>query len=162
MGAPDILASLAARGLHLSRDGAGIRVTPRSALTDEARRLILAHKAELLATLRESADFGSAASGTKVEAMPGRAQPSDADQGDALPDPAAEARRQRVLAMFAERPDIQRAVYCDGIPVNGIVTIAVGVRYAGGIATADIEVQADRYDGMQLLDLIARHGATVH
>lgn len=81
---------------------------------------------------------------------------------DALPDPAAEVRRQRVLAMFAERPDIQRAVHCDGIPVNGIVTIAVGVRFAGGIATAEIEVRADRYDGIALLDLVERHSGTLH
>ena len=79
-----------------------------------------------------------------------------------MPDPAAEARRRRVVELLAERQEIQRAVYCDGVPVNGVIAICVGVRHAGGIATADIEVRADRYDGMALLDLIQKHSGTVH
>ena len=47
----ELIASLSALGVRLSREGDGIRVAPRSALTDEARGLIRAHKAELLAAL---------------------------------------------------------------------------------------------------------------
>lgn len=57
MGAPDLIARLSALGLRLAREGNGIRVAPRSALTDEARDLIRAHKAELLAALAEPQIF---------------------------------------------------------------------------------------------------------
>lgn len=57
MGAPDLLARLSALGVRLSREGDGIRVAPRSALTDEARTLIREHKAELLAALAEPEIF---------------------------------------------------------------------------------------------------------
>jgi hypothetical protein len=76
MGAPDLLARLSGLGLRLTREGDGIRVAPRSALTDETRNLIRAHKAELLAEIAKT---------------------------EPLPDVAAEARRQRVLAILAER-----------------------------------------------------------
>ncbi len=74
MGAPDVLAHLSALGVRLSRDRDALIAGPRSALTDEARAMIRAHKAELLAAL------------------------------DAPADPAAEARRLRLLAMLAEWP----------------------------------------------------------
>lgn len=151
MGAPDILATLAGTGLRLSRDGTGIRVTPRSALTDEARRLILAHKAELLATLRESADFGTAAPRTNVEAMPKRVQPTDAD---ALPDPAAESRRQRVLAMLAANLARRLAVVCDG--EGDPVPVAVAIRDKG---TCEVLIPAARFDPFALIALVERHGA---
>ena len=77
-------------------------------------------------------------------------------------DPAAEDRRKRVLDMLAARPESQRAVYCDGVPVDGVVRIEVGIRYAGRIETCTVEVQAERYDGLLLLDLVQRHSGTVH
>jgi hypothetical protein len=52
MGAPDVLGHLRALGLTLAAEGSNIIVRPRQALTDEARQLIKAHKAELLAALR--------------------------------------------------------------------------------------------------------------
>ena len=51
MGAPDVLAALAALGVRLSRDGDALIAEPRSALTAEARAMIRAHKVELLASL---------------------------------------------------------------------------------------------------------------
>lgn len=138
MGAPDLIARLSALGLRLAREGDGIRVAPRAALTDEARTLIREHKAELLAAL-----------------------PADAGN-DPLPDAEAEARRQRVLAMLAERPGIRRAVYCDGRTVNGIVILTVGILHAGRIVTVDMEIPAGKYDGVRLLDLVARHSGTMH
>ena len=56
MGAQEIFAHLSALGFRLSREGDGIRVTPRSALTDEVRALIREHKAELLAALDPAAE----------------------------------------------------------------------------------------------------------
>ncbi len=59
MGAPDVLARLSALGLRLIPEGGNIRIFPASVLTDEARTLIRAHKAELLSILgnREFFDF---------------------------------------------------------------------------------------------------------
>lgn len=99
MGAPDVLARLSALGVRLTREGEVIRAAPRSALTDEARALIRAHKSEILATL-------AAAS---------------------LPDPAMEARRKRVLDMLAERPGIKYAVVVDS-PDTDPVILALAIR----------------------------------
>lgn len=52
MGAADILAAVRAAGLTLAVEGDGIRVTPRSALTDALREGIRANRAAILATLR--------------------------------------------------------------------------------------------------------------
>ncbi len=52
-------------------------------------------------------------------------------------DPAAEAHRQRVLAMLAERPGIRSED---------------GASYA-----AELIVPRERYDGIDLLELIQRH-----
>ena len=55
MGAADLLAQLSALGVRVALEGGdAIRVSPRSALTDETRQLIRAHKPELLASLRQS------------------------------------------------------------------------------------------------------------
>ncbi|MBI1984091.1 MAG: hypothetical protein HYS61_07830 [Acidobacteria bacterium] len=83
MGAPDILGLLAARGLTVRpRPDGNLEVSPRGLLTDETRRLIREHKAELLQAL----------------------------VADPLPDPTAEARRQRVLAILAENPTARYAL----------------------------------------------------
>jgi len=132
MGAPDLLARLSALGLRLAREGEAIRAAPRSALTDEARDLIRTHKAELLAALT--------------------------NEGDPLPDPAAESRRQRVLAMLAERPGVRYAVVVDD-PDTDPVRLMVGIR---DVATFEVEIPKSKYDPVLLLDLIERHGGTVH
>jgi hypothetical protein len=131
MGAPDILARLSALGVRLWREGDSLVAEPRSALTDDLRALIRAHKAELLEALA----------------------------GDALPDPAAEARRQRVLAMLAERPGARYAVvtHDPGAPEPVILTLAIR-----GVATCEMLIPRDRYDPFLLLDLIERHGNTAH
>jgi hypothetical protein len=56
MGALGLLAHLSALGVRLTREGDAIRAAPRTALTDEARTLIRAHKAELLAALFNPTD----------------------------------------------------------------------------------------------------------
>ena len=86
MGAPDILGLLAARGVTIRpRPDGNLEVSPRRLLTDETRRLIREHKAELLQVLA----------------------------ADSLPDPAAEARRQRVLVLLAANPEARYALVTD-------------------------------------------------
>jgi hypothetical protein len=48
----DVLAALHARGLTLKAEGDFLRVSPRSAITDEIRVLIREHKTVLLAAVR--------------------------------------------------------------------------------------------------------------
>ena len=81
------------------------------------------------------------------------------DAPDILPDPAAEARRQRVLAMLAERPGVRYAVVTDSEAEPDAVLLALAIR---GRATCELRIPRDRYDGTLLLDLIERHGVTVH
>jgi hypothetical protein len=139
MGAPDVLAHLSAIGVRLSREGDSLIAEPRSALTDDARAMIRAHKAELLQAL--------------------------AGKDDALPDAAAEARRQKVLAMFAERPGIRHALVTDDADpqYHGFVVLGIGIRHEdGAIQTADVIVRQERYDPFLLLELIERHDGAVH
>lgn len=77
---------------------------------------------------------------------------------DPLPDPAMEARSLRVLAMLAERPGIKYAVVVDN-PNADPVIVALGIR---GQATCELRIPREKYDPFLLLDLIERHGATVH
>lgn len=78
---------------------------------------------------------------------------------DALPDAAAEARRQRVLAMLRESPTVRYAVVTDTESDPDAVILALGIR---GRATCELLIPRDRYDGALLLDLIDRHSGTVH
>ncbi len=84
---------------------------------------------------------------------------------DTLPDPAAEARRKRVLAMLAERPGIRYAVLTDSQADPAAVILAIAIRGAltnGGTVTCELEIPRTKYDGVLLLDLLERRGATVH
>ena len=75
---------------------------------------------------------------------------------DALPDPAAEARRQRALATLVANPLLRLAVVCDaeGDPVP----VAVAIRDKG---TCEVLIPAARFDPFGLLELVGRHGGTV-
>ena len=84
---------------------------------------------------------------------------------DALPDLAAEARRQRVLVLLAERPGIRYAVLTDtqADPDAVIVVLAIwSAKPDGGTVTCELAIPRAKYDGMLLLDLIEHHGGTVH
>lgn len=113
----------------------------------------------LLDIARQAADERTAAPGIRVEVTPNPVRPSVADQGDALPDPAAEARRQRVLAMLAKRPGVRYAVLTDTEADPEAVILALAIR---GRATCEFRIPRDRYDAFLLFDLIEKHGATVH
>jgi len=77
---------------------------------------------------------------------------------DLLPGPAMETRRQRVLAMLAERPGNRYAVVVDN-PDTDPVILALAIRDKG---TCELRIPREKYDPFLLLDLIERHGGTVH
>lgn len=77
---------------------------------------------------------------------------------DPLPDSAMEARRQRVLATLAAQPGIRYAVVVDN-PNADPVIVALGIR---GQATCELRVPLAKFDPFLMLDLIGRHGGTVH
>ena len=80
------------------------------------------------------------------------------EETGALPDPRAEARRQRVIAMLAERPGVRYAVLTDTEADPEAVILALAIR---GVATCELRIPRAKYDPFLLLDLIDRHGGTV-
>ena len=84
-------------------------------------------------------------------------RPDAPEVSDALPDPAAEARRQRVLAMLAESPARRIAVVCDG--EGDPVPVAIAIRDKG---TCEVQIPAVRFDPFALLELVTRYGSTLH
>ena len=83
------------------------------------------------------------------------ANPTEA-KTESWPDPAAEGRRQRVLAMLAHNPALRLAVVCDGH--GDPVPVAVAIRDKG---TCEVLIPAARFDPFALLDLIEKH-STIH
>ncbi len=81
------------------------------------------------------------------------------DETDTLPDPAAEARRQLALAMLAQHPGTRYAVLTDTEADPEAVLLTLAIR---GRATCELAIPREKYDPFLLLDLIERHGATVH
>ena len=71
---------------------------------------------------------------------------------EALPAPATETRRQRVLTMLADNPALRLAVVCDG--VGDPVPVAVAIRDKGSV---EILIPAARFDPFALLELVERH-----
>ncbi len=128
-----------------SADGVTLVLAPSGAIKavgngDAVHRwlpVIRAHKAEILNELRAANDGAY----------------------EALPDPAAEARRQRVIVMLRESPTARYAVvtYTESDPYAVFVALAIR-----GRATCELLVPRDRYDGILLLDLIHRHVGTIH
>lgn len=76
---------------------------------------------------------------------------------DPLPDPAAEARRQRVLAML--RPATRLAVLPDTEADPEAVLLTLAIRDKG---TCELRIPRAKYDPFLLLDLVERYTATVH
>ncbi|MBI3918169.1 MAG: hypothetical protein HY322_14330 [Betaproteobacteria bacterium] len=81
------------------------------------------------------------------------------DSPDVLPDPGAEARRQRVLAMLAEHPGVRYAAITDALAVPGSVMLTLAIRH---VVTVELLIPAAKWDGVLFLHLLERHGATVH
>jgi hypothetical protein len=68
---------------------------------------------------------------------------------DALPDPQAEDRRQRVLKMLADNPTVERAVYCQDDSTDPVI-LTVAVR---GKGTLEVLIPKARYDGVSIIEL---------
>ena len=83
----------------------------------------------------------------------------DAEGKNGKSDPAAEARLQRVIAMLDARPGMRYAVLTNTEADPEVVIITLAIR---GKAACELHIPRDKYDGVLLLDLIDRHGVTVH
>ena len=73
---------------------------------------------------------------------------------ESLPDPGADGRRQRVLAMLAADPALRLAVVCDG--QGDPVPVAVAIRDKG---TCEVWIPAAHFDPFGLMELVERHAA---
>lgn len=100
----------------------------------------------------------------KDEALPPSYLSCISDLSGGVPDPGAESRRQRVLAMLRESPSIKYAVAVDD-PDSDPVVLALGVRGAmqdGSTVTCELHIPHERYDLVLLVDWLNRHGSAVH
>lgn len=134
-----ILKQLAARGVNLTRHGDTLTATPKAALTDELRDLIRAHKGELLEVVSkvepspEDKDFFRS---VLFDARIARYAGADAEE-----------RKAKVLAQFAEYPDIKRAM---ALSPDGSVT--VGVMVDGRVWTQDLRIPPEKFDPFLVLE----------
>ncbi len=142
MGAPDILAQLHAVGVNLSRRGDKLIATPKASVTPEIVDLLRANKSELLAAL-----------------SPVTCNVASPDTDDPTPDPAAEGRRRRVLALLEAHPEAKYAAVSDMQAVPGFVLLTLAIRDVG---TVDLLIPAAKWDGVLFLDLLEKHSGTVH
>lgn len=122
--AASVLAKLESAGIRLRLEAGQIVASPKSAVTNELRGLVRAHKAELLDFLAKNE----------------------------LPDPKAEARRQRVLALLDAALGVKYAIFADDDTTDPVI-VAVAIR---GIGTCEIEIPKARYDGAKILELVER------
>jgi len=126
-----------AAGVKLEPTGDG-NLRARGPLTDELRAAIRAHKPAILAELATAAN----------------------DAQESQPDPQTECSHAKALALLAEQPTWRLAVVAE----TGTDPIILGVAIRG-IGYGEIEIPADRYDGMVLVELMDKCGAsppTVH
>lgn len=132
MNVADILQVLRAHQAEVEVDGGDLVIRRDAGLLPDHLLLELrTHKAELLNLL----------------APEGRDEP--------FPDPAMEVRRQKVLAILAENPQIKRAILTDTEADPGNVIVTIGLR---GQATGELAIPNDRYDPFLMLGLIeAQH-----
>jgi len=128
--------------LELALKGAGKVEQQLSALSDPSS------EAELRRLVNEVADADGFSPEVRAEAL----------AADALPDPRAEVRRQRVLAMLEAHPTARYAVVTDEDADPQAVILTLAIRRQ---VTFALRIPKDRYDPFLLLDLIERHGATV-
>ncbi len=129
-----IIKKAAAEGVVLTPTPAGtIKATGSGDAVNRWLPLIREHKPGILAALQEPAN-------------------------DSLPNPAAEARRQRVLAMLDKYPDTRYAVVVDD-PDTDPVLLTLAIR---GQGTCALAIPAAKFDPFELLAMLDRHGAKVH
>ena len=100
------------------------------------------------------------------------AQPGGAEQGggfsstradcgalEPFPRSEVEARRQRLIRVLVERPGVRYALETDTAPNSNAVIIALAIR---GIGTCELRVSQGKFDPFLLLELMERHGGTMH
>ena len=76
------------------------------------------------------------------------------EETDALTDPTAEARRQKVIAMLSEHAGSRYAVTMGTDADSDAVILTIGVR---GKATGELSIPKMSYDAFKLLELIEQH-----
>lgn len=76
-----------------------------------------------------------------------------------LSDPAAEARRNRVLSMLAEHPEARYAALTDMQADPQAVLLTLAIRDQ---ATCELRIPREKWDGVLFLELLERHSATIH
>ena len=74
--------------------------------------------------------------------------PADLVEANSEVDADTEARRQRVLAILAQHPDLRYAVVTDSDAEPGAVVVHIGIR---GVASGEIVIAKANYDGIVLL-----------
>lgn len=70
-----------------------------------------------------------------------------------------ESRREKLLQMLRDNPNVKYAMLSDLISEPAYAIVAVAIR---GVATADIWIERDKYDGPAIIDMVERCGNTVH
>jgi hypothetical protein len=73
--------------------------------------------------------------------------------------PVQEIRRQRALELLAASPGLKRAVVVDEESELDQVILTVAI---WGLGTCDVCIPRTRFDPFLLLELVERHGATLH
>jgi len=71
----------------------------------------------------------------------------------------AEARLQKVLSMLDANPDARYAAVTDLRDDPGAVLLTLAIR---GVATCEFRIPREKWDGVLFLDLLDRHGGTIH
>jgi hypothetical protein len=128
-----IIKKAMADGVRLTLSSAGtIKASGAQAAMSRWLPVIREHKPGIVTALREAAN-------------------------EPLPDPATEARRQRVLALLAANPSARYALVTDTEADPVILVLAIR-----GRATCELQIPRAKYDGCLLKDLIDRHAGTVH
>ena len=74
-------------------------------------------------------------------------------------DAEVDARRTQLLAMLATRPETRYALLTDAQNDPESVLLALAIR---GIGMCEMEIPRIRFDGIELLELVERHSATVN
>jgi tubulysin polyketide synthase-like protein len=131
MSARQLWTDLERAGVTLTAAAGKLRVSaPAGVVTPAMREQLAEARDELLALLAAS------------------------EASDVSPDPRAEFRRQRIVAIFESNPRITRAVVTDTQSEPGAVVVTIGLR---GGAIGEIVIPAGRYDGLALLALLERY-----
>lgn len=156
MGAPDLLEYLRSRGLNVEVDGDELRVSPKSAITDEARAFIRSHKAALLpllAQITSSKSREELASNDELVAFQQAEvlECASAVWGD------AEAGQRKVESMLANNPAIRYALAtnAEGDPDDVLLTLAIR-----NLGTCDLRIPKARYDPFLIMRLLDQYDGT--